>query len=151
MPLNTFIEISKSYMAKPSKDFIEYRDGKAKEWSPRRADAEYPEYHQQQIDPKQTKYTQNTYAADTIWEGHGVCDYKQFAKAGFKISDNTQKSILNGTTQKIVVWRWSNGNRWDPLQEGKSVGYDIMGIVDAQEALDNSYIDEKGDRRCKLF
>lgn len=142
-------------MAKPNKDFIEYRDGKAKEWSPRRADAEYPEYHQQQIDPKQKKYTENKYAADTIWEGYGVCDYKQFAKAGFKISDNTKKSILNGTTDKIVIWRWSNGNRWDPLQEDKSVGYDIIGIVDAKEALEKSEMVKNGqgvmERRCKLF
>ena len=79
-----------------------------------------------------------------------ICEYKQFAKAGFKVSDNTEKAIKAGIVEKIIVWRWSNNNRWDPLQEGKSIGYDIIGIGDAKEALEKSYIDEKGERRCKL-
>ena len=153
MHLNTFTEISESFMAAPDKDFIKERDQKSEWWSPRRADAEFPEWHQIQIDPLQKKYFNEkgeVYDADVIHEKYGICDYKQFAKAGFKVSGNTEKAIKAGIVENIIVWRWSNKNRWDPLQEGKSVGYDIVGIVDAKEALEKSYIDEKGERRCKL-
>lgn len=158
MHLNTFTEISKSFMATPDKDFIKERDKKANLWSPRRADAEFPEWHQVLIDPLQEKYFNKkgeVYDADVVHKKLGICEYKQFAKAGFKISNNTEKAIIAGIVEKIIVWRWSNNNRWDPLQEGKSVGYDIVGIVDAKEALEKSEMVENTngilERRCKLF
>lgn len=142
-------------MAKPNEDFIKERDKKGPEYKAgfRGADAEFPEWHQILIDPLQKKYIDEkgkVYDADVVHEEYGICDYKQYAKAGFKISNNTEKSIEKEIAKKIIVWKWSNNNRWDPLEENKSVGYEIMGIVDAQEALDKSYIDAKGERRCKL-
>jgi hypothetical protein len=156
--LNTFTEISKSFMATPDKDFIKERDERSGWWSPHRADAEFPEWHQVQIDPLQEKYFNEKgeqYNADVIHEKYGICDYKQFAKDGFKISENTENAINNNIVKNIIVWRWSNNNRWSPLEEGKSVGYDIMGIVDAKEALEKSYMfknkNDEFERRCKLF
>ena len=156
MHLNTFTEISESFMAVPDKDFIKERDKKAPKYNAgsRGADAEFPEWHQIQIDPLQEKYFDENgkvYDADVIHKTHGICEYKQYAKDGFQLSENTVESIQKKIAKKIIVWRWSNNNRWDPLEEGKSVGYEIMGIVDAQEAYDNSYVDKHGARRCKLF
>ena len=160
MRLNTFIETSKSFTAVPDKDFIEERDKKGSNYRAgfMGADAEFPEYHQIKIDPLQKKYFNEKgqqYNADVVHEKYGICEYKQYSKRGFLISKNTERAIKNNIVEKIIVWKWSKNNRWEPLVEGKSVGYDIIGIIDAKEAFEKSYtlINENGkvERRCKLF
>ena len=146
-------------MAAPDKDFIKERDKKGPDYKAgfRGADAEFPEYHQIQIDSKLKKYFDENgkvYDADVIHEDGWNGEFKQYAKVGFQISKNTEKAIAkfakDNKEHKIIVWKWSNNNRWDPLEEGKSVGYEIIGTVDAREAYNNSYIDKNGVRRCKL-
>ena len=136
MHSNSFIEISKSYFGKPDREFIETRNEKVKKyWKEiRRGDAEFPEKHQCQIDPKQRLYP--GFQADVIWEGLGIVDYKQYAKPGIKLSEYTQEQIKSGLVKWIAVWKWFNNNKHEELEEGKSVGYEILGLVDAQSALE---------------
>ena len=47
------------------------------------------------------------------------------------------KKIRENKIDYIVVWRWSNNNRYKTLVEGESIGYEILEYVDAKWALEN--------------
>lgn len=100
----------------------------------RRWEAEFPEYHQCQVDSKQEVYWGFQY--DTMHEDLGEMEYKQFAKKGVKLSPYTQDRIKDGTVKYIVVWKWADGNRWTPLEANKQANYEICGYVEANRALE---------------
>lgn len=131
-----FTKISKSYFGKPNKEFIIYRNEKVKKyWKEiRRGDATFPENHQCQIDPKQRLYP--GFQADVIWDDVGIVDYKQYAQSGVKLSEYTQYQIKFGPVTHICVWKWFNNNIHEELFEGKTVGYELLGLVDAKKALE---------------
>ena len=119
-------------------EFIKRRDYMVSQpnWNAgiRGADAEFPEWHQALIDPNQTLYEE--WEWDTNHSLYGTLDYKQFAKPGIKISSPIIKVIKQDKTENLPIWRWSNGNRWVELTEGMEVSYDIMGVVNARQAVD---------------
>ena len=100
----------------------------------RRWEAEFPEYHQCQVDSKQEVYWGFQY--DTMHEDLGEMEYKQFAKKGVKLSPYTQARIKDGTVKYIVVWKWADRNRWTPLEANKQANYEICGYVEANRALE---------------
>ena len=138
MQSNTFIEIYESFRGVPDSTFIKNRDKKKDDYEAgiRGADCEFPEYHQGQVDDKQTNHL-TSIAIDNTHTDLGVLDYKQFAKAGVKMESFTQEQIEKENINYIVVWRWSNNNRYKTLVEGESIGYEILEYVDAKWALEN--------------
>lgn len=144
MHSNTYTKICKVFFGKPTKEFIEKRNEKLhKYWGKfYRADAEFPETHQCEVDVNQREYP--GYFADTFWDDVGIVDYKQYAKDGVKLSEFCQTQIKVGLVTHICVWRWFNNNIHEELFEGKSIGYELLGLVDANEAL--KVLDEKTNR-----
>ena len=138
MQSNTFIEIYKTYKGIPDSTFIKNRDIKKEVYEKgiRGADCEFPEYHQGQVDDKQTNYLESV-EIDNIHTKYRVLDYKQFAKAGVHLSQFTQNQIREGKINYIVVWKWADNNRYKTLVEGESVGYEILAYVPAKWALAN--------------
>ena len=140
MQSNTFIEIYKTFKGTPDSTFIKNRDKNVEsgqyDAGIRGADCEFPEYHQGQVDDKQTTHL-DSYIIDNTHTDLGVLEYKQFAKAGVKMKSFTQKQIRENKIDYIVVWRWSNNNRYKTLVEGESIGYEILEYVDAKWALAN--------------
>ncbi len=136
MHLNTYINISKTFFGKPDSLFIKNRNKKMHDYEAgiRGADCEFPEYHQGQIDPKQTCHLKEI-AIDTIHEDLGVMDYKQYAKKGVHIGKYTQEQIAKNVVKWIAVWKWGNNNRYETLEEGKSISYEVLGYVDAKLAV----------------
>ena len=94
MQSNTFIEIYESFRGVPDSTFIKNRDKKKDDYEAgiRGADCEFPEYHQGQVDDKQTNHL-TSIAIDNTHTDLGVLDYKQFAKAGVKMESFTQEQI----------------------------------------------------------
>ncbi len=148
MHLNTYIKISKTYFGKPDSVFIKQRNEKKDKYTQgiRGADCEFPEYHQGQIDPKQTCHLKEM-AIDTIHEDLGVIDYKQYGKDGVHISKTPKELIEKNIVKWIAVWKWSNNNRYETLEEGKSISYEVLGYVDAKLAVSLLKPDRKGVMR----
>ena len=138
MQSNTFIEIYESFKGVPDSTFIKNRDKKKDDYEAgiRGADCEFPEYHQGQVDDKQTNHL-TSIAIDNTHTDLGVLEYKQFSKAGVKMNSYTQKQIRENNIDYIVVWRWSDGNRYKTLVENEPIGYEILEYVDAKWALEN--------------
>ena len=138
MQSNTFIEIYKSFKGTPDSTFIKNRDIKKEVYEKgiRGADCEFPEYHQGQIDDKQTNYLESVEIDNTHTE-YGVLDYKQFAQAGVHLSKFTQKQIKEGKINYIAVWKWPGNNQYKTLVEGESIGYEVLEYVPAKWALAN--------------
>ena len=144
--MNKFIEINKTVSATPDNYILNrlreraeksYQSGKRDldlMSERRRWEAEFPEYHQCQVDSKQEVYWGFQY--DTIHEDLGEMEYKQFAKKGVKLSPYAQDRIKDGTVKYIVVWKWADGNRWTPLEANKQANYEICGYVEANRALE---------------
>jgi hypothetical protein len=119
-----------------NKEFIEQRNikvAKDKNRNPYfRWDCEFVEHHQAAVDRFQTLYEGFEY--DTKHEHLGNLDYKIYSKAGVHISDYIQKQVKNGLIDYFAIWSWAKP--WgDPLEEGQVVEYDILGHVDAKEAI----------------
>ena len=124
------------YKLIPTKEFIKQRDAKIRadkkpENAPFRWDAEAVEWHQVEIDPKQTM--NESWHYDTNHEDLGHVDYKMYAQAGVHVSDKIQEQIRKGNIDTLTVWMWVKP--WEPLKEGVPVEYEILGHVDAKEAL----------------
>lgn len=107
-----------------------------------RGACELPEYHQCDIDPKQKLYQpvgkERVRVADTTHDDYGNCDYKSDSKEGVKLSEFTQKNIENGKINTIVVWKWVNGPKYEYgylVRPGQKLSYEILGWIDAKEAL----------------
>lgn len=140
------------YSYTPTKEFIERRNALVRsdrryidlEEKYRRWDAEAPEHHQAEIDPKQVLY--EGWHCDTWHDELGSCDYKQFAKKGVHISPAIKREIESGMLDTIIVWRWADGNRWNMLREGVPVDYEIMGQVKASDVLSHLFPDGNGFR-----
>jgi hypothetical protein len=126
-----------TYTGIVTEEFIKRRDYMVSQpnWNAgiRGADAEFPEWHQALIDPNQTLH--EGWEWDTNHLLYETLDYKQFAKPGVKISPAIKKMIEQGRTKNLPIWRWSNGNLWVELKEGMEVSYDIIGVVNARQAL----------------
>jgi len=137
---NTFIEIYKTFKGTPDSTFIKNRDKNAEsgdyDAGIRGADCEFPEYHQGQVDNKQTTYL-DSYVIDNTHTDLGVLEYKQFAKAGVKMNSFTQEQIEKDNINYIAVWRWSDNNRYKTLVEGESISYEVLEYVPAKWALAN--------------
>ena len=125
------------YSYTPTKEFIDRRNDQVREddrddvnpyfqW-----DSEAPEWHQSDIDPKQTRY--EGYEYDTDHEDLGHCDYKMYSKAGVKLSPYIQKQINEGNIDTLIIWKWCD--RYKQLEEGIPVDYEIVGHVNAKDAL----------------
>ena len=130
----------------PTQEFITQRNAKIKadknqKTAPFRWDAEAVEWHQCDIDPKQTMYEGWHY--DTNHDDLGHVDYKMYAKAGVHVSEAIQRQIREGNIDTLIVWQWTLPWR-DPLKEGMPVDYDILGQIDAKEAFNK--IDTKTNR-----
>ena len=97
----------------------------------RRWDSEFPEHHQVSIDPKQTLY--EGWKIDVIHEVFKRTDYKLYAKAGVHVSNEIQKVAIAGEVDTFAIWTWTRG--YKPLVAGMEVEYDILGHVNAQEAV----------------
>lgn len=132
------------FKVKPSKEFISQRDAKVKQderdnphffW-----DSELPEWHQCEVDPKQTMYP--GWYFDTIHEDLGHIDYKLYSKAGVHVSKAIQNQVKTGNIDYFGIWMWANGHK--QLKEGVEVEYDLLGFVDAKEAL--KLLDPKTNR-----
>lgn len=140
MQSNTFIEIYKTFKGTPDSTFIKNRDKNAEsgdyDAGIRGADCEFPEYHQGQVDNKQTTYL-DSYVIDNTHTDLGVLEYKQFAKAGVKMNSFTQEQIEKDNINYIAVWRWSDNNRYKTLVEGESISYEVLEYVPAKWALAN--------------
>ena len=123
------------YKGIPTKEFIEQRDEKiAVDNNPNpdfRWDSEFPEFHQAEIDPKQTIY--EGFEFDTIHEDLGNLDYKMYSQSGVHVSKYIQRQVAAGKIDKFVVWMWVKP--WEKLKEGMPVEYEILGQVDAKEAV----------------
>ena len=123
-----------TYKAVVTAEFIERRDKMAPEFNAGifGADAEFPEHHQAEIDPEQELHESWEY--DTYhYEMDSNLDYKMYSQTGIHISKAIQRVIRKGITQKLVIWRWLPF--YEELTEGMEVEYEILGIVDAKEAL----------------
>jgi len=146
--LNTYIKISKTYFGKPDSVFIKNRNKKMHEYDAgiRGADCEFPEYHQGQVDPKQICHLTEA-SIDTMHEDLGGMDYKQYAKRGPHIGKYTRKQIAKNVVKWIAVWKWSNNNRYETLEEGKSISYEVLGYVDAKLAVSLLEPDDEGKMR----
>lgn len=123
-----------TYSATVTSEFIERRDRMAPEFNAGvfGADAEFPEHHQAEIDPEQT--LNESWEYDTYHSGLGATlDYKMYAAAGIHVSAAIQRAIRSGKTEKLVIWRWKPF--YAELKEGMDVEYEILGVVDAKEAL----------------
>lgn len=130
----------------PTREFITQRDVKIKadknqKTAPFRWDAEAVEWHQCDIDPKQTMYEGWQYDANHDDLGH--VDYKMYSKEGVHVSKAIQLEISKGNIDTLVIWQWTLPWR-GPLKVGIPVDYDILGQVDAKEAFDK--IDTKTNR-----
>ena len=120
------------------KEFIDQRNvkvAKDKNKNPYfRWDCEWVENHQASVDQFQTLYEGFEY--DTTHEHLGNLDYKIYAKAGVHISEYIQNQVKKGKIDYFAIWSWAKP--WeDPLEEGQVVEYDILGHVDAKEAIKN--------------
>lgn len=123
------------FKAIPSKAFITQRNQKVARDSRDNPyffwDSELPEWHQCEIDPKQTMNT--SWHWDTVHEELGNIDYKLFSQAGVHVSDAIQRQVKEGNIDYFGVWMWAT--RHQQLQEGVEVEYDLLGYVDAKEAI----------------
>lgn len=124
------------YKGKVTKEFIEQRDRKVsadKNKNPEfRWDCEFVEHHQAAVDRAQTLY--EGYEYDTLHRDLGRLDYKIYSKAGVHISEYIQKQVNKGIIDYFAIWSWAKP--WEgPLEEGQVVEYDILGHVDAKEAI----------------
>lgn len=124
------------FKGKVTKEFIEQRNVKVnKDSNPNpyfRWDSEFVENHQAAVDRFQTLYEGFEY--DTVHEHLGNLDYKLYAKAGVHISPYIQEQVKKGLIDYFAIWSWAKP--WEgPLEEGQTVEYDILGHVDAKEAI----------------
>lgn len=117
-----------------SPEFIAHRDRKAPSYNAGifGADAEFPEYHQVEIDPMQTLFEGWEYDTDHSVL-HLALDYKMYSQDGIHVSKPIQRAIKKGKTDALVIWRWLP--EYKELQAWMQVKYEILGIVDAKEAL----------------
>lgn len=123
-----------TYKAVVTAEFIKYRDEMSQVFNAGifGADAEFPEHHQAEIDPEQE--LNESWEYDTYhYEMDSNLDYKMYSQTGIHISKAIQRVIRKGITQKLVIWRWLPF--YVELTEGMEVEYEILGIVDAKEAL----------------
>jgi len=112
------------------------------------ANCEYPEYHQSCIDANQVLSEEGEMRWDSTYlETNTTLDYKQYSKKGVHISPYIKKALISGALEKLVIWKWSPNNRAPNLNEGTPIAYEILGVVDAQDALDNLKIDDEGKSR----
>jgi hypothetical protein len=120
----------------PSEEFIRRRDAKIAAdknpaTAPFRWDSEAVEWHQCEIDPKQTM--NESWHYDTNHEVLGHVDYKMYSKAGVHVSTHIQKQIAEGNIDTLVIWMWVKP--WEPLKVGMPVEYEILGQVKAKDVL----------------
>ena len=136
------------------KEFIERRNEQAKGDSRPNPyfywDSEFVEHHQALVNPAQTLV--ETWEYDCDDKQLGRVDYKQYAKAGVKVSHPIQGVVKRNGVDKFIIWQWTKG--WKKLEVGMEVEYDILGVVNAQEACthlkhDGTY-DQKGRKNMRF-
>lgn len=130
------------FKGKVTKEFVEQRNEKiAKDKNPNpefRWDCEWVEHHQAAVDQFQTLYEGFEY--DTHHAHLGNLDYKCYSKSGVHISSYIQRQVAQGKIDYFAIWSWAKP--WNgPLEEGQMVEYDILGHVDAKEAV--KHLNEK--------
>lgn len=140
-------DLNGCYSATVTPEFIARRDKMVEHLDAgiRGANCEFPEHDQARRDPNQVLSKDGEMRYDTMHLVDNVTlDYKQYAKSGVHISPFIKRSILLGHTQKLVIWKWRPNNFAPDLNENTQVSYEILGVVDAKEAVDNlEYVDGK--------
>ena len=56
-----------------------------------------------------------------------------YSKAGVKLSPYIQKQINESNIDTLIIWKWCD--RYKQLEEGIPVDYEIIGHVNAKDAL----------------
>ena len=150
-----------NYIGTVTDEFIAHRDAFAndlmlkkkisREEAIRRTDCEFIEWHQCQIDKRQTLFEGNDKFTHHFWDTTCVIDnnldYKQNSQKGFKLSYFAYNNIVNEIVDFCPVWEWANRNFHKELYSGMKIGYDILVRVSRQYILENAVqagVDEKG-------
>ena len=108
-------------------------DGKSKEEAYRRTSCEIPEMVVG-ITCKDFEYSPK-FEYDGIYNER-TCDFKQYAKSGIHVGPHPQRWVKEGKIQDFVIWKWLPNNFYTgPFTLGSTVKFEILGIVDAKEAL----------------
>jgi len=124
------------------KDFAEQHiaDGMDEEEAYRRTSCEIPEMVVaiECIDFELNKFSHKDPYDGTYNERK--CDFKQYAKSGIHVGPHPQRWVKEGKIQDFVIWKWLPNNfyagRWsERFTLGSTVEFEILGIVDAKEAL----------------
>ena len=144
------IPVNRVFEGKPSEAFLEHNSNRLEQddrywltdWDKkRRWDCEFPEFHQSEIDPNQTRTGHHLYdIVDAVLE---QVDYKQFAKAGVKLSNETIRNIKSGLIKYLAIWKWEDRNIHRPIERGKKYSYEVLSYVKADHAL--KFIKADGD------
>ena len=154
--------MNKVYAAKITKEFIDYRDARAlepkwlassrdEEHARQRADYEFAEWHQSQIDPGQTLLSEDPYGPDTLCQYTGNNDYKYLAFHGALVENHARELIEQGRTDVLRLWKWVHPTKpFGPsLKLGQEVEYQICGIVNGKESLKHLKRDAEGRLRLQ--
>jgi len=79
-------------------------------------------------------------------------DAKQYAKIGVKVGDAPITNVKEGNIHYFPVWKWLPNN-WYPatgpegLVVDQKVKIRLLGLVPAQLAVENLYLDKESDKR----
>ena len=125
------------YSGVPTKAFIQDRNRKAEgtddteERKYFRWDSEFPETDLPNHFDRLTWYDGIGYdLKDTILNN---IDNKLYGWSGVKVSDWVQKQVKKEKIDYFLIWKWVTP--WTAkLEEGKEYKYQVLGVVDAQEA-----------------
>ena len=122
------------YTSVASPEFIKRRDkfiGDGDDYY--RKDAEFPEWHISEHLPHVS--LNESWQWDTDDDKFPRNDLKQNSKNGVHISYPVEKNIRRGIVKYLTIWEWHPNNRHRKVVLGESYTWEILGIVDAKEAL----------------
>ena len=120
-------------------EFIEHRNGKVATTVDRselnkyrRWDSEFPEWDIVNHIKGFTRYPGNDHDIDCVT--YNQLDFKIFAKIGVKVNTYPVEQVLKGNINYFAVWKWVIP--WEiPLKANQETQYEILGLVDAKEAI----------------